>query len=148
MKKTGRRTAGPARRFASLAAVTIVLLTVWAPAGAQTRTNFASSVTSESMTPMWVARDRGLFKKHGLEMQYVVIPRSPLAVAALLAGEIDAEHCSRQNLSYGAFGDDLFFLRHCAANIRASARRSRLAPPKERRSLVRRCLAIWRSSQI
>jgi NitT/TauT family transport system substrate-binding protein len=57
---------------------------------AQSKTNFASSVTSESMTPMWVARERGLFKKHGLDMQYVVIPRSPLAVAALIAGEIDA----------------------------------------------------------
>ena len=29
-------------------------------------------------------------KKHGLEMQYIVMPRSPLAIAALLAGEIDA----------------------------------------------------------
>jgi NitT/TauT family transport system substrate-binding protein len=60
------------------------------PAQAQIKTNFASSITSESMTPMWVARERGLFKKHGLDMQYVVIPRSPLAVAALVAGEIDA----------------------------------------------------------
>ena len=39
---------------------------------------------------VWVARDRGLFKKHGLDMQYVVMPRSPLAIAALVAGEIDA----------------------------------------------------------
>lgn len=60
------------------------------PALAQIKTNFASSITSESMTPMWVARERGLFKKHGLDMQYVVIPRSPLAIAALVAGEIDA----------------------------------------------------------
>jgi ABC-type nitrate/sulfonate/bicarbonate transport system substrate-binding protein len=37
-----------------------------------------------------VARERGLFKKRGLDMQYVVIPRSPLAVVALIAGEIDA----------------------------------------------------------
>ena len=27
------------------------------------------------MTPMWVARERGLFKKHGLDMQYVLMPR-------------------------------------------------------------------------
>lgn len=57
---------------------------------AQTRTNLAGSVTSESMTALWVARDRGLFKKHGLEMQFILMPRNPLAVAALLAGEIDA----------------------------------------------------------
>jgi ABC-type nitrate/sulfonate/bicarbonate transport system substrate-binding protein len=41
------------------------------------------------MTAVWVARERGLFKKHRLEMQYILMPRNPLAVAALLAGEID-----------------------------------------------------------
>jgi NitT/TauT family transport system substrate-binding protein len=71
----------------------ILALGVWPcalPAWAQIKTNFASSITSESMTPMWVARERGLFKKHGLDMQYVVIPRSPLAIAAIMAGEVDA----------------------------------------------------------
>src|SRR5690348_512629 len=42
-----------------------------------------------------------------------------------LAWKIDAKHRSRQHLGYRAFGNDLFFLRHRAANIRASARRSR-----------------------
>jgi ABC-type nitrate/sulfonate/bicarbonate transport system substrate-binding protein len=50
----------------------------------------AGSVTSETMTVLWVARDRGLFKKHGLDMQFILMPRNPLAIAALLAGEIDA----------------------------------------------------------
>jgi NitT/TauT family transport system substrate-binding protein len=77
-------------------------------AGAQIKSNFASSITSESMTPMWVARERGLFKKHGLEMQYVVIPRSPLAVAALIAGEIDAAIIGPGHLiSAGSTGADL-----------------------------------------
>lgn len=57
---------------------------------AQTRTNLAGSVTSETMTVLWVARDRDLFKKHGLDMQFILMPRNPLAIAALLAGEIDA----------------------------------------------------------
>ena len=75
--------------------VSIVLAVVFALAlparlPAQTRTNLAGSVTSESMTVLWVARDRGLFKKHGLDMQFILMPRNPLAVAALLAGEIDA----------------------------------------------------------
>ena len=56
---------------------------------AQTRSNFASSITSESMAAVWVAKDRGLFKKYGLDVQYILMPRSPLAVAALIAGEID-----------------------------------------------------------
>ncbi len=56
---------------------------------AQTRSNFASSITSESMAAVWVAKERGLFKKYGLDVQYILMPRSPLAVAALIAGEID-----------------------------------------------------------
>jgi ABC-type nitrate/sulfonate/bicarbonate transport system substrate-binding protein len=56
---------------------------------AQIRSNFASSITSESMAAVWVAKDRSLFKKYGLDVQYILMPRSPLAVAALVAGEID-----------------------------------------------------------
>jgi NitT/TauT family transport system substrate-binding protein len=58
--------------------------------GAQIKSNLSSSVTSESMTAVWVARELGLFKKHGLDMQFILMPRNPLAVAALIAGEIDA----------------------------------------------------------
>jgi NitT/TauT family transport system substrate-binding protein len=57
---------------------------------AQTKSNLSSSVTSESMTHVWVARERGLFKKYGVDMQFILMPRNPLAIAALLAGEIDA----------------------------------------------------------
>jgi len=79
-----------------------------ASSSAQIKSTFASSITSESMTAMWVARERGLFKKHGLEMQYVVIPRSPLAVAALIAGEIDAAIIGPGHLiSAGSTGADL-----------------------------------------
>lgn len=82
-----------------------------APARAQIKTTFASSITSESMTPMWVARERGLFRKHGLDMQYVVIPRSPLALAALVAGEIDAAIIGPGHLINAAStGSDLFGL--------------------------------------
>ena len=34
-----------------------------------------------------------------------------------LPGKIDAEHRPRQNLRHSALRNDLFFLRHCAANI-------------------------------
>jgi NitT/TauT family transport system substrate-binding protein len=55
----------------------------------QTRSNYASSITSESMAAIWIAKELNLFKKYGLETQYILMPRSPLAVAALIAGEID-----------------------------------------------------------
>src|SRR5258708_13473130 len=54
---------------------------------AQTRTNLAGSVTSESMTALWVARDRGLFKKNGLDIQFILMPANPLALPSLLPGE-------------------------------------------------------------
>jgi NitT/TauT family transport system substrate-binding protein len=72
----------------------VAVLLVWlgAPqfAAGQTKSNLSSSVTSESMTHVWVARERGLFKKYGVDMQFILMPRNPLAIAALLAGEIDA----------------------------------------------------------
>ena len=40
------------------------------------RTNFASSVTSESMAVVWVARDRGFFQEHWLDLQFIQMPRS------------------------------------------------------------------------
>ncbi len=109
MKKTGGRMTGAGIGAAALAVMVIVLSVAFGlPAAAQIKSNFASSITSESMTAMWVARERGLFKKHGLEMQYVVIPRSPLAVAALIAGEIDAAIIGPGHLiSAGGTGADL-----------------------------------------
>ena len=41
------------------------------------------------MAAVWVAKERGFFRKHGLDVQFILMPRSPLAVAALVAGEID-----------------------------------------------------------
>ncbi len=96
------------RRHKLLIALLLVALIGPASSGAQIKSTFASSITSESMTAMWVARERGLFKKHGLDMQYVVIPRSPLAVAALIAGEIDAAIIGPGHLiSAGSTGADL-----------------------------------------
>lgn len=75
-----------------LLAIAVVVATVCAPRAvtAQTKSNLSSSVTSETMTHVWVARERGLFKKYGVDMQFILMPRNPLAIAALLAGEIDA----------------------------------------------------------
>ena len=91
MKTFPAKKSAPLIRVAVLIFLTVIFdHTLPEPLAAQTRTNLAGSVTSESMTALWVARDRGLFKKHGLDMQYILMPRNPLAIAALLAGEIDA----------------------------------------------------------
>ncbi len=69
-----------------------------------TRSNFASSITSESMAAIWVAKDRGLFRKNGLDVQFILMPRSPLAVAALIAGEIDMAVIGPGHLMNAAIG--------------------------------------------
>ncbi len=81
---------GSAFRVSLLLAGLLVPLCAAQSVEAQVKSNLSSSVTSESMTAVWVARERGLFRKHGLDMQFILMPRNPLAVAALIAGEIDA----------------------------------------------------------
>jgi NitT/TauT family transport system substrate-binding protein len=94
-------------------------------AGAQIKTNLSSSVTSEAMTALWVARERGLFKKHGLDMQFILMPRNPLAVAALIAGEIDAAIIGPGHLvNAGLSGADLIGIAnfHQKLDFRLNAR--------------------------
>src|SRR4249919_690683 len=75
---------------------------------AQTRSNYASSITSESMASVWIAKELGLYKKYGLEAQSILMPRSPLAVAALMAGEIDMAVIGSGHLvNAGAGGADV-----------------------------------------
>ena len=117
MNFTGRRLQHPidyrvtqARGIVALLVLSALLIVLCAPRHgvAQTKSNFASSVTSESQTALWVAKEQGLFKKHGLEMQFILMPRNPLAVAALIAGEIDAAIIGPGHLiSAGTSGADL-----------------------------------------
>jgi NitT/TauT family transport system substrate-binding protein len=110
---------------APLLVTSLLAFFVTGQAAAQTKSNLASSVTSESMTAVWVARDHGLFKKHGLEMQYILMPRNPLAVAALLAGEIDAAIIGPGHLlNAGISGADLIGIAnfHLKLDYRLNAR--------------------------
>ena len=75
------------RRFIFIFDLAVGFLPAQSPA--QIKSNFSSSITSESMAAVWIAKERGLFKKYGLDVQYILMPRSPLAVSALVAGEID-----------------------------------------------------------
>lgn len=42
-----------------------------------------------SMSPMWIAKETGLFKKQGLEVKLVFIGSGPIGTAAVVAGEVD-----------------------------------------------------------
>jgi NitT/TauT family transport system substrate-binding protein len=56
---------------------------------AQERLNFAYiSPNAGSSSVLWVAKDAGLFKKHGLDVNVIYIEGTPKALMALFAGEL------------------------------------------------------------
>jgi NitT/TauT family transport system substrate-binding protein len=42
-----------------------------------------------SMSPMWIAKEAGFFKKHGLEVKLVFIGSGPSGTSAVLSGDVD-----------------------------------------------------------
>lgn len=42
-----------------------------------------------SMAPMWIAKEAGFFKKHGLDVRLVFIASGPVGTTSLIAGETD-----------------------------------------------------------
>lgn len=43
-----------------------------------------------SMSPMWIAKEAGFFKKHGLDVKLVFIASGPIGTASVLGSETDA----------------------------------------------------------
>jgi NitT/TauT family transport system substrate-binding protein len=96
-------------RFSCAALALLVWLSWLSPlapaeAASLTRSYFASSVTSESMSALWIARERGFFNKYGLDVQFVLMPRSAVTLASLVAGEIDMAIVGPGNLLNAAAG--------------------------------------------
>ncbi len=59
------------------------------PAGAQDRLRIGLSSVSATQGPMWLAEEKGLFKKHGIETEIIIIGGGAArVVSSLLAGEI------------------------------------------------------------
>jgi NitT/TauT family transport system substrate-binding protein len=56
------------------------------------------------MTVLWIARERGLFSKYGLDVQSILMPRSAVTLASLVAGEIDMAIVGPGNLLNAAAG--------------------------------------------
>jgi NitT/TauT family transport system substrate-binding protein len=56
---------------------------------AQERVRIAWAGVSPANSPIWVVQERGLLKKHGLNGEVISISASPIALQALLAGEVD-----------------------------------------------------------
>lgn len=71
----------------SLATVLSILLS--SPASAQlTKLNVGYSAISEEQLPAWVAKETGIFKKNGLDVQLIYFTGGTTAVQALISGEV------------------------------------------------------------
>lgn len=87
----------------------ILLLVVFGLVVAQTRVIHAASIrviygaVSAANAPVWVAQEKGLFKKYGLESQLTHIPTTQ-AIQALVAGDIQFTTSSAQIVYSGLAG--------------------------------------------
>src|SRR5438128_2099798 len=59
------------------------------PIFAQERMRIAWAGSTPSNTPIWVADQKGFFKKNGLNAQVIAISASTIVIQALLTGEVD-----------------------------------------------------------
>ena len=59
------------------------------PAAAQERIRIAWAGSTPSNTPIWVADQKGFFKKNGLQAEVIAISASTIVIQALLTGEVD-----------------------------------------------------------
>jgi NitT/TauT family transport system substrate-binding protein len=73
--------------FAKKVWLIVVLITSAAQANAEP-IKIAYSGVSASGTPVWLAKDEGIFAKHGLEADLVAVRSAPLQVTALVSNEV------------------------------------------------------------
>lgn len=59
------------------------------PAGTAEVMKVATGAIVAEMAPLWIGRDEGLFRRHGLDVQITPITAGLTAVQALVAGELD-----------------------------------------------------------
>src|SRR4029450_4448866 len=67
----------------------VVCLSFVEIASAQERMRIAWAGSTPSNTPIWVADQKGFFKKNGLTAEVIAISASTIVIQALLTGEVD-----------------------------------------------------------
>ena len=76
------------RILAGIFALTALCLFV-RPAVGQERIRIAWAGASPANSPIWVVQEKGFLKKQGLDAEVISITASPIALQAMLAGELD-----------------------------------------------------------
>src|SRR5580765_8139095 len=78
------------RRMKTIVSLAVLLVAAASrPASAQEKLNFAYiSPNAGSSSVLWVAKEAGIFKKHGLDVNVIYIEGTPKALMSLFAGEL------------------------------------------------------------
>lgn len=76
-----------------------------------TRLNVGYSAVSADQLPAWVAKDAGIFAKHGLDVQLIFFTGGSTAILALVSGDVPITQVSGPGLvSSGFAGSDTVFV--------------------------------------
>lgn len=67
----------------------ILLVASFSLARSQERVRIAWAGASPANSPIWVVQEKGFLKKQGLDAEVISITASPIALQAMLAGEVD-----------------------------------------------------------
>ena len=71
-----------------IAITLLVQLHMGAPSWAQNKARLNWGAISGVMSPIWVAQEEGLFKKHGLDIELIHIASTSKAIQSMVSGEI------------------------------------------------------------
>ena len=71
-----------------IALAVAIVLVVWQRAEAKSTLAYISDSPSSSV-PFWVAKDAGIFKKHGLDVDMLFINGSTRGIQSLIAGDLN-----------------------------------------------------------
>ena len=66
-----------------------ILFFALSSAEAQEKTRIAWAALNPAASPMWVVQEKGLLRKQGMDAEIIGINSSPIAMQALLAGDLD-----------------------------------------------------------
>src|SRR2546426_395856 len=99
------------------------------PVGAATapvRVNIGAASVSSSALSLWAAQEQGIFAKHGVEAQLILIRGRSTLVASLLTGEIQAAFTSGVSvLGAAAQGVDVKMLTSISSRVSCKSKRQR-----------------------
>ena len=77
------------RSWPSLIVIVLLTLVSARATSAQERMRIAWAGSTPSNTPIWIADQKGFFKKNGLNAEVIAISASTIVIQALLTGEVD-----------------------------------------------------------